>query len=88
MRESHQSLRDLFEVSSPALDSMVAIASRHPAAVGARMTGGGFGGSAVALVRSAEAEDFLREVQSLYRSETGNPGKLYLCRAVSGAALF
>jgi len=88
MRESHQSLRDLFEVSSPALDSMVATASRHPAAVGARMTGGGFGGSAVALVRSAEAEDFLREVQSLYRSETGSAGKLYLCRAVSGAALF
>jgi galactokinase len=87
MRESHESLRDLFEVSSPALDSMVAIASRHPAAVGARMTGGGFGGSAVALVRQSGAADFLRAVESLYRSETGNPGKLYACRAVSGAAL-
>jgi galactokinase len=87
MRESHESLRDLFEVSSPALDSMVAIASRHPAAVGARMTGGGFGGSAVALVRRSGSADFLRAVESLYRSETGIPGKLHACRAVSGAAL-
>ncbi len=87
MRESHESLRDLFEVSSPALDSMVEVASRHRGVVGARMTGGGFGGSAVALVRAASAEDFLREVESVYRRETGNPGKLYVCRAVSGAAM-
>lgn len=88
MRESHESLRDLFEVSSPALDSMVEIASRHPGAVGARMTGGGFGGSAVALVRAPDAEDFLRVVESSYRRDTGNPGKLYACRAVSGAAMW
>lgn len=87
MRESHESLRDLFEVSSPALDTMVEIASRHPGAVGARMTGGGFGGSAVALVRAPDAQDFLRAVESSYRSETGNPGKLYACRAVAGARL-
>jgi galactokinase len=87
MRESHESLRDLFEVSSPALDSMVEIASRQPGSVGARMTGGGFGGSAVALVRSSAAEDFLRDVESSYGKETGNPGKLYPCRAVSGAAM-
>jgi len=87
MRESHESLRDLCEVSSPALDSVVAIASRHPAAVGARMTGGGFGGSAVALVRASGSADFLRDVESFYRSETGNPGKLYACRAVAGAHL-
>jgi galactokinase len=87
MRESHESLRDLFEVSSPALDSMVEVASRHPAAVGARMTGGGFGGSAVAFVRASAAKDFVREVESSYRSVTGNPGALYRCRAVSGAIL-
>jgi galactokinase len=87
MRESHESLRDLFEVSSPALDSMVEVASRHPAAVGARMTGGGFGGSALALVRASAAKDFVREVESSYRSVTGNPGALYRCRAVSGAIL-
>lgn len=87
MRESHESLRDLFEVSSPALDAMVEIASRHPGAVGARMTGGGFGGSAVALVRASAAEDFVSRVEGSYRKETGNPGKLYACRAVAGAAI-
>ena len=52
------------------------------------MTGGGFGGSAIALVRASGAADFLRAVESLYRRETGNPGKLFACRAVSGAAVF
>jgi galactokinase len=87
MGESHQSLCDLFEVSSPALDTMVEIATRHPAAVGARMTGGGFGGSAVALVRASASDDFVRDVSSTYRSATGNRGALYVCRAVSGAFL-
>ncbi len=87
MRQSHESLRDLFEVSSPALDTMVEIASRHLAVVGARMTGGGFGGSAVALVRSSGVEDFVRDVESSYRRATGHAGTLYLCRAVSGAWL-
>ncbi len=87
MRESHRSLRDDFEVSSPALDSMVEIASRHPGTIGARMTGGGFGGCAVALVRASSAEDFVREIENAYRKVTSNPGKLYLCRAVSGAEI-
>jgi galactokinase len=88
MRESHLSLRDLYEVSSPALDAMVEIGSKHRGAVGARMTGGGFGGSAVSLVRASAVADFLREVSSAYRSATGNRGTLYACRAVGGAHLF
>jgi galactokinase len=87
MSESHRSLRDLYEVSSPALDAMVEIAARHPAAVGARMTGAGFGGSAVALVRASGTEDFVAQVSSAYGSATGNPGALYVCRAVGGAFL-
>jgi galactokinase len=87
MRGSHASLRDLYEVSSPALDRMVEIASAHPAAVGARMTGAGFGGCAVALVRADGARSFVAGVQSAYRETTGNEGKLYACRAVSGARI-
>ena len=87
MSESHRSLRDLYEVSSPALEAMVEIGARHPAAVGARMTGAGFGGSAVALVRASGSEDFVVQVSSAYRSATGNPGALYACRAVGGAFL-
>jgi galactokinase len=87
MRDSHESLRDLFEVSSPALDRIVEIAWRHPATVGARMTGAGFGGSAVALVEARAAEGFVREVEASYRDETRLPGRLMLCRAVSGARI-
>ncbi len=87
MRESHESLRDLFEVSSPALDAMVDIASNHPAVVGARMTGGGFGGSAVALVRASASGDFMTDVFTMYRNATRNHGTLHRCRAVGGAAL-
>jgi galactokinase len=87
MAESHESLRTLFEVSSPALDVMVEIASRHPGAVGARMTGAGFGGSAVALVHGRAAESFVHDVQSEYVRTTSNPGQLHACRAVSGASI-
>jgi galactokinase len=87
MAESHESLRKLYEVSSPALDAMVKIASRHPAVVGARMTGAGFGGSAVALVQAEGMESFVDEVSSEYVRETGHPGRLHACRAVSGASI-
>jgi galactokinase len=85
MAESHESLRDLFEISSPALDEMVAIAREHPEVVGARMTGGGFAGCAVALVRSSGSDAFVEEVERSYRKSTGHPGRLYTCRAVDGA---
>jgi galactokinase len=87
MAESHESLRTLYEVSSPALDAMVRIASRHPAVVGARMTGAGFGGSAVALVQAEGIESFVDEVSSEYVRETGHPGRLHACRAVSGVSI-
>jgi galactokinase len=51
---SHASLRDDFEVSTPTLDRLVAVAREHPAVLGARVTGGGFGGSVLLLVRPGE----------------------------------
>jgi len=62
MNASHASLRDLYEVSSPELDAIVARACAHRACFGARLTGAGFGGCAVALVASAGVEDFRRHV--------------------------
>jgi galactokinase len=56
---SHESLRSLYEVSSDALDAIVARARSHPACFGARMTGAGFGGCALALVRVDATEDFI-----------------------------
>ncbi len=86
MDESHASLRDDFEVSSPALDAMVE-AARAAGCIGARMTGAGFGGCAVALVRAAEAQAFCARVGAAYEAATGHTPAIYVCRASDGASV-
>jgi galactokinase len=66
MNASHASLRDDFEVSSPALDAMVEIARAQQGCHGARMTGAGFGGCAVALVDQPHGAAFVRDVAAEY----------------------
>ena len=83
---SHESLRDDFEVSSPALDAMVSCARQHTACHGARMTGAGFGGCAVALVRAGQTEGFLTRVLADYEKATGLSPKGYVCRPSAGAS--
>lgn len=68
---SHASLRDLYEVTGKELDALAAAAQSHPACVGARMTGGGFGGCTISLVRKEGTEDFKRTVAARYERETG-----------------
>jgi galactokinase len=87
MDESHASLRDDFEVSRPELDAMVRLARAHDAAYGARMTGAGFGGCAVALVAAGAAESFVREVTTRYAAEVGLQPAIYVCTASQGASL-
>jgi galactokinase len=87
MNESHSSLRDDFEVSRPELDQMVAIAREQQGCYGARMTGAGFGGCAVALVDSASAERFARVVEHDYHASVGLMPAVYLCSAAAGASL-
>jgi galactokinase len=87
MDESHASLRDDFEVSRPELDLMVDIAHEEPGCLGARMTGAGFGGCAVALVRAEEAAAFARNVARRYGEETRLDPSVYLCSAASGASI-
>ncbi len=86
MRASHRSLRDDFEVSSPALDAIVDCANAEAACYGARMTGAGFGGCAVALAQAAEARAFVERVGDRYFRATGNQPALYITRASQGAA--
>jgi galactokinase len=86
MNESHDSLRDDFEVSSPALDIMVTLARQHPACHGARLTGAGFGGCAVAAVRAAQALAFAEETSAAYSKSTGVRASAYVCRASGGAS--
>ena len=87
MDESHASLRDLYEVSSPELDAIVAEARSHPSCFGARLTGAGFGGCAVALVASGEVEDFIDHVGRGYYERTGGEAQLFATRPAAGAHL-
>jgi galactokinase len=85
MVASHQSLRDDYEVSSDALNAMVEAALAQPACYGARMTGAGFGGCAVALVRAADAEPFVAGTAAAYQHQTGHTPAIYVCQATDGA---
>jgi len=87
MNESHASLRDEFEVSRRELDVMAEVARAHPHCHGARMTGAGFGGCAVALVDAAAAESFAREVASAYERAVGLTPAVYVCKAAQGASV-
>ena len=68
MGESHQSLRDDYQVSCPELDLMVDLASKHSGVYGSRMTGGGFGGCTVNVVDRAVAAEFKRGIAAEYRA--------------------
>jgi len=85
MDQSHISLRDDFEVSSEALNEMVEISRAQPGCLGARMTGAGFGGCAVALVRSENADAFAENVLKSYTRETREDPAIYVTEAMQGA---
>lgn len=85
MQESHRSLRDDYEVSCKELDLMVEIAAAQPGLIGARMTGGGFGGCTINLVESAAVADFRRKVAAEYSSRTGLTPEIYVSPASEGA---
>jgi galactokinase len=87
MNACHISLRDLYEVSTPELDTMVQIAQSLPGCLGARLTGGGFGGCTVNLVTSDEAEAFALALGPEYECKTGLHPEIYICQASQGAGL-
>ncbi len=82
---SHESLRDLFEVGSPELDAMVAIARGVPGVIAARMTGAGFGGCTVNLVRPEAVATLASIVERDYASRTGLTPMVLPVRATAGA---
>lgn len=87
MNESHRTLRDLYEVSCAELDAMVSAAQSLEGCYGARLTGAGFGGCAVALVAAIAADDFQRELAKRYEAATGLKPEIYVCRASEGAGV-
>jgi galactokinase len=84
MAESHRSLRDDYEVSCAELDTMVEIAGAQPGVIGARMTGGGFGGCTINLVHADAAETFKRSVATEYEQRTGIRPDIYVVEATEG----
>jgi galactokinase len=85
MNESHESLRNDYEVSSIELDRLVNLARQQPGVLGARMTGAGFGGCTVNLVRADAAEGFAQAVAKGYKEAFDLKGEIYVCQASDGA---
>ena len=85
MNASHESLRDDYEVSSKELDVLVDLARKQPGVLGARMTGAGFGGCTVNLVRQQAAEAFAEAVRRGYQNDLGLKAEIYICKASQGA---
>ena len=85
MYESHRSLQNDYEVSCRELDVLVEIASGLPGVYGARMTGGGFGGCTVNLLRLDAVEEFIAGITREYKRKTGISADVYVCVAARGA---
>lgn len=85
MATGHVSLRDLYEVSLPELDFLVESAMQVQGCLGARLTGGGFGGCTINLVETARVEAFSTAVSEKYRQQFGLQAEVLACRAADGA---
>jgi galactokinase len=86
MNRSHRSLSRLMQVSTEELDALVALAQADPACLGARMTGGGFGGCAVALVKEEGLDEFLEKVKRGYWQKVGGKMRSWVMDVVSPAS--
>lgn len=84
MNESHRSLKELYEVTGKELDALALSAQRHPACVGSRMTGGGFGGCTISLVEKSEVENFKRTISVEYKKMTGYNVSFYEAEVSDG----
>nr|MBP6408557.1 galactokinase [Fusobacteriaceae bacterium] len=85
MNQSHISLRDDYEVTGFELDSLVEAAWKQEGVIGARMTGAGFGGCTVAIVKNANVESFIKNVGAEYKEKTGLTAEFYIANIGDGA---
>ena len=87
LNAGHSSLRDDFEVTNEALNQIVEAAQEQSSCYGARMTGGGFGGCAIALVDAGKVNAFVDSVEKAYREKSGLEPQIYVCKASAGASV-
>jgi galactokinase len=85
MYAGHASLRDLYQVSTAELDALVELARGTAGCLGARLTGAGFGGCTVNLVKAGEVDEFIAALKEGYQKTTGRQAQVYACQASQGA---
>ena len=85
MNASHVSLRDDYEVTGAELDKIAELAWAHPGVLGARMTGAGFGGCAIAIVHEAQVSSFKENLAASYTEEFGYSPSFYEAKISDGA---
>ncbi|MDQ6632840.1 MAG: hypothetical protein M3Y82_13970 [Verrucomicrobiota bacterium] len=85
MWQSHESSRDYFHNSTDELDLLVELARQHPATLGARLTGGGFGGATINLIQRHAIQNFSEYISARYEKISGYKMKPLLCQVVDGA---
>jgi galactokinase len=86
MFQSHESSRDFLKNSTAELDTLVELARKRPGCLGARLTGGGFGGATINLVAYHQAEDFMEHMAREYEASAGHKIEPAVCQVVDGAA--
>ncbi len=84
LNASHKSLEELYEVTGKELDALAEAAQKHPDCVGSRMTGGGFGGCTISLVKRSAVGDFIAKVGEEYRQKTGYQAAFYNAEIADG----
>ena len=84
MSKGHESLRYLYEVSIPEIDTLVDLANQSPDCFGSRLTGAGFGGCTVSIIKKEKSEDFIQYLLSGYKHLTGKDIDVYQCKARTG----
>src|SRR5881394_852864 len=87
LNESHASLRELYEVSSTHLDVICETARGHASCHGARLTGAGFGGCAIAFVDAQRVDDFIADIRPRYEARTYKKSEFFVVTPSAGAAL-
>lgn len=86
LRQSHASLRDDYEVTGIELDTLADAANEQEGCIGARMTGAGFGGCAIAIVHKDKVDNFIKNVQQIYTKKIGHDAGFFACSTSDGTA--
>jgi galactokinase len=85
---SQRSMSEDFEISTPEIDALVGLARTLPDVIGTRMTGGGFGGCTVNLVRAGSEHEVARRIEREYERRTGIRSRSWISRPAGGASSF